>query len=295
MILRITFRSVLYFLKHIWLDILLISIYAITIIAIDHFTILNKITIPSSITTVTGTIVALLLTFRTSQSYDRWWEACRIWGEIVSDSRTLMRQIKQQLPKEDTDFILKEFAQRQIIWCLSLSETLRRIPYSDRVAKYLEENKISSNNIPAKLLNLHSESLAHIYSIYKINPYKQVQIDSTLLRLNDSMGKCERIKNTVFPRSYSLLIHFLIYALASILPFGLDNVFPAIEIWLAIMIPIALIAVEETAIIMQDPFENRPSDIPMSTLCNTIERNINEIISNQYFNFSPNRDHYYIN
>ncbi|MRX69325.1 hypothetical protein SAMN06265349_10615 [Flavobacterium resistens] len=47
---------------------------AAIIALIDHFTFLAKIVIPSSITTITGTIVALLLAFRTAQSYDRWWD-----------------------------------------------------------------------------------------------------------------------------------------------------------------------------------------------------------------------------
>ena len=108
------------------------------------------------------------------------------------------------------------------------------------------------------------------------------------------MGKCERIKNTVFPKSYSLLIHFLIYVLASILPFGLDDNYPILEILLTIIIPLLLIAVEQTAIIMQDPFENQPTDIPMTTLCEVIENNISEIISNKAIEPPKNTKTYYL-
>lgn len=288
-------KSILYFIKYLWLDILLIVTYGAVIAIIDHFTLLRKISIPLSITTVTGTIVALLLAFRTSQSYDRWWEARKVWGEIVNDSRTLIRQIKQFLPKDSSELIVGEFAQRQIIWCFALSESLRKVAFNNKVQSYLDSQNLKANNIPAELLNKHAEQLAEVSITYKLDPHKQVQIDTTLCRLNDAMGKCERIKNTVFPRSYSLLIHFLIYVLASILPFGLDNVFPVIEILLAIIIPLVLIAVEETAIIMQDPFENQPSDIPMTALCNTIENNIHEIISEQNIKPPLRSDLYYIN
>jgi putative membrane protein len=43
------------------------------------------------------------------------------------------------------------------------------------------------------------------------------------------------------------------------------------------MIPVLFIAIERTAILMQDPFENKPTDTPMTTLSETIERNLMEM------------------
>lgn len=278
-----------------WLDILIIVVYAIIVGTIDHNTFLKKISIPLPITTITGTIVSLLLAFRTAQSYDRWWEARKIWGEIVNDSRTLIRQIKQFLPSTDANTELTNFAERQIIWCYALSDSLRKKQFSTNVLSYLDKNNIKANNIPAELLNIHCEQLALLSSKFNINDNKQVQIDTTISRLNDAMGKCERIKNTVFPKSYSLLIHFLIYVLASILPFGLDDVYPIIEILLTIIIPLLLVAVEQTAIIMQDPFENQPTDIPMTMLCNVIENNIAEIINDKNIEPTTITKSYYVN
>lgn len=108
------------------------------------------------------------------------------------------------------------------------------------------------------------------------------------------MGRCERIKNTVFPRSYSLLIHFLIYVFATILPFGLSDDYLAIEILLTIAIPIFFIAIEKTSILMQDPFENSPLDIPMTTICQTIENNIKEMIGDTSITETESENTYFI-
>lgn len=286
-------NSILFFIKSIWLDIAAVMAYALVIGTLDHNTILREIAIPLPITSIMGTIVGLLLAFRTAQSYDRWWEARIVWGEIVNDSRTLIRQVKQFMPESEND--LKEFAQRQVIWCFALSESLRKIPFSQRVVSYLEQHNIMANNVPAELLNRHADQLAMISKNFSINDNKQVQIDTTIARLNDAMGKCERIKNTVFPKSYSLLIHFLIYLLTSILPFGLEDSFPALEIVLTLVISSMLIAVEKTAIIMQDPFENSPTDIPMTALCAVIENNIKEICSDTAVPPVQINSYYYIN
>ncbi|MBC5841692.1 hypothetical protein H8R23_09760 [Flavobacterium sp. F-380] len=265
--------SIFTFLKQIKFDITAILIYAIVVGIADQYGFLSKIEIPIAMSAIIGTALSLLLAFRTAQAYERWWEARIIWGAIVNDSRTLIRQVKQFLPEKDTK-IVQDFAYRQIIWCYVLGESLRKLSYSKKVYDYVKEHKLSKNNIPNAIINQHSEALSKL----EISDFKQIQIDSTLSRLCDSMGKCERIKNTVFPKSYSLLVHFFIYVFATLLPFGLDDIYVLVEIFLTALIPIIFIAIERTAIILQDPFENVTTDIPMTSLAITIEINIKELI-----------------
>ena len=265
--------SIFTFLKQIKFDITAILIYAIVVGIADQYGFLSKIEIPIAMSAIIGTALSLLLAFRTAQAYERWWEARIIWGAIVNDSRTLIRQVKQFLPEKDTK-IMQDFAYRQIIWCYVLGESLRKLSYSKKVYDYVKEHKFSKNNIPNAIINQHSEALSKL----EISDFKQIQIDSTLSRLCDSMGKCERIKNTVFPKSYSLLVHFFIYVFATLLPFGLDDKYVLVEIFLTALIPIIFIAIERTAIILQDPFENVTTDIPMTSLAITIEINIKELI-----------------
>lgn len=268
--------SIFTFIKQIKFDITAILIYAVVVGIADQYGFLSKIEIPIGVSAIIGTALSLLLAFRTAQAYERWWEARIIWGAIVNDSRTLIRQIKQFLPEKDTK-IVEEFAYRQIIWCHVLGETLRKLAYSKKVFDYVKEHKLSEKNIPNAILNEHSTALSKL----EIGDLKQIQIDSTLSRLCDAMGKCERIKNTVFPKSYSLLVHFLIYVFTTLLPFGLDDKYVIVEIFLTALIPIIFIAIERTAIILQDPFENATTDIPMTSLATTIEINIKELIGDK--------------
>lgn len=268
--------SILTFLKQIKFDIAAILSYSIIIGIADQYSFLAKISIPIGVTAVIGTALSLLLAFRTSQAYERWWEARIVWGSIVNDSRTLIRQIIQFTP-QNKEKEIHAFANRQIIWCYALGESLRKLPFSQKVQAYIDDQKITRKNIPNAILNNHSTALAQL----DISEFKQVQIDITLGRLCDAMGKCERIKNTVFPKSYSLLVHFLIYVFATLLPFGLEDKYVAIEIFLTTLLPSIFIAIERTAIILQDPFENAPTDTPVTSLATTIEINIKEMIGNK--------------
>ncbi|MBE9586628.1 hypothetical protein IM792_19420 [Mucilaginibacter sp. JRF] len=270
--------SIIYFLKLIKWEVLAIFLYACIVGGLDYFTFFKDLTIPLSVSAMVGTLLSLLLAFRTSQSYERWWEARIIWGAIVNDSRTLIRQLIQFLPNNDQkQQYISEFAIRQSIWCYALAEGLRKCPATEKVNNYIAQLGADSDNRPNLLLSKHTEQLAHLSEQYQLNPNKQVQIDSTIQRLTDSMGRCERIKNTVFPRAYSVLIHFLIYVLTTIFPFGLDDHHWAIEICMATTVPVLFIAIERTAILMQDPFENKPTDTPMTALSRTIERNLMEM------------------
>ncbi|MGE8555286.1 MAG: bestrophin family protein [Chryseobacterium jejuense] len=278
--------SVWYFIREIKSQILFIGIFAVAIGILDMLPWFQKISLPLNIPALLGTAVSLLLAFRTSQSYERWWEARTVWGAIVNDSRSFIRLVIQFLPVEDHKTV-KEFAERQIIWTYALGESLRKLPFSDKVQNYLKENQISAVNVPNALLDAHSRQLKEI-GTSKLTDFQQMQLNDMVTRLCDSMGKCERLKNTVFPRSYSVLVHTLIYVFAIILPFGLDDSQLVIEILITFLIPIVFIIIEKTSIMMQDPFENRPVDTPVTSLAQTIEINIRQMIGEE--NVPPKKE-----
>lgn len=58
-------------------------------------------TIPPTIHAVLGTVLRLMLAFRTNASYDRWWEGRRAWGVITNRTRDIARQVHSTLVVED--------------------------------------------------------------------------------------------------------------------------------------------------------------------------------------------------
>ncbi|QIY83903.1 hypothetical protein HER18_10350 [Chryseobacterium sp. NEB161] len=268
--------SIWYFIDQIKNQILLIVILAVGTGLLDLHPIFTKITIPLSIPAILGTAVSLLLAFRTAQSYERWWEARTVWGAIVNDSRSFIRLVNQFVPQDGAD--VKIFADRQIVWVYALGEALRKQPFSNKVVEYLNAHQIDAVNIPNAILDEHSYHVRQIAQKGLISDFKEVQLNEVIMRLCDNMGKCERLKNTVFPRAYSILIHTLIYVFAFILPFGLEDSQLTLEIITTIIIPLIFISIEKTAIIMQDPFENTPVDTPMTSIAQTIEINILQMI-----------------
>lgn len=275
-----------YVLGKIKFELTLVSIYAVAFGLFHEDLNLHHVTIPLAIPSIIGTIISLLLAFRSNQAYDRWWEARIIWGAIVNDSRTLIRQMKTFINDPEysveVDNFVNRFAKRQIMWCYSLGNMLRKKDAMQGAEDLLAEKDrkftAAHGHVPNALLSLHGQDIKFATEEGWLNPFQQVEIDKTLTRLCDSMGKCERIKNTVFPTTYGLYINFALYLFIILLPFGLTEYLGSIIIPLVILISAAFLFVEKMAIHLQDPFENKPTDTPMTTIASNIERDIREMM-----------------
>ncbi len=268
--------------RKVWLEVIILSA-ATTIIYLLDKAGLPRPAVPISLITVLGTAISLVLAFRTNQSYDRWWEARSVWGAIVNDSRTLVRQaIAFTARHTDAQPVVRRIAMRQLAWCYCLEKSLRGKPPLEGLEPYLtadgSERAALADNKPNALLQQHSEDVQLLKDQDLIDGFALLQMDSTIARLCDHMGKCERIKSTVFPSTYSLYIHTFIYLFIFTIPFGLGAQFGISEVPLTTGIGIAFFLIEKTAMHMQDPFENRPTDTAMTTIATNIHRNILQML-----------------
>lgn len=236
-----------------------------------------------SIPAFLGTAISILLSFKIGQSYDRWWEARKVWGAIVNDSRSFVLQLQGLLPKEEKDLI-QQMTYRQIAWCWSLGESLRKLKPLARVEamQLLSAQELAAlkkhQNIPLGLMQLNSQTIKELRTREQLDVFGQLQLDDTLVRLVASMGKAERIKNTVFPTTYRLMLHLIIYAFAICLIFAFKAISIAWSFPLIMSLVTIFFLLERTAYNLQDPFENRPSDTAVSAIARTIEINLRQLL-----------------
>ena len=237
--------------------------------------------IPVAIPAFLGTAISLILSFKLNQAYDRWWEARKIWGAIVNDSRSLALQINSFHNNNDSTKPIK-YIQRQIAWCYALTASLRKQDALEQAKIHLSEFDCKEvekhSNIPFAIMSLNAKELALDLKKGELDKFLHIQIDDSMVRLVASMGKAERIKNTVFPKTYSLFLHGLIYIFIIMLSISVAEVSYLYEIVIVFVIATPFVLLEKTAEHMQDPFENRPSDTAMTAICNTIEVNLKELI-----------------
>ena len=243
--------------------------------------------IPPAITAVLGTAVSLLLGFRTNAAYERWWEARKIWGAIVNDSRTFVRQLKGfiDVNYSEYDHVLRRLAQLQIAFVYALKNTLRQTDYHQEYEMYLskEELKLIKNqsNKPNAILDRHQKIISKLHDEDVINSIQFANLDNTLKNLCNSMGKSERIKNTVFPIHYSSSTRLAIIIYSLLFPFGVILQDAIYMIPLTFIVVFFFTLIERIATYLQDPFDNKKSDTPLSAIARTIEINLLEMIGEE--------------
>jgi putative membrane protein len=236
---------------------------------------------PIAVPAFIGTAISVILSFKLSQSYDRWWEARKIWGSIVNDSRSFVLQLQSFVARENKKEV-KEIAFRHIAWCYSLGQSLRDLDPTENLANFISKEDIGEiekqSNKPLALLQLNTLQILELKEKKAMSIFSQIQLNNTLVNFSNAMGMAERIKNTVFPVTYRIFLHFFIYIFIVTLSIALRDIKSYFEIPLLLTISTMFFLLERSAAHMQDPFRNRPTDTPMTAIAKTIEINIKELL-----------------
>lgn len=250
---------------------------------------------PISIPAFLGTAISVILSFKLNQSYDRWWEARKVWGSIVNDSRTFTLQLQSFVTNSES---IRKLAFRHIAWCYSLGQTLRNLNPLDNLDKYLSEEDIEKlkghNNKPLGILQLNTIDLLELRKSEALHLFSHIQINNTLVNFSNQMGMAERIKNTVFPVTYRYFLHMFIYLFVITLSVSLRGVKSYFEIPLLLVISLAFFLLEKTATHLQDPFSNLPTDTAMTAIATTIETNIKQLLKDSDIPEPAKPDSFYI-
>jgi putative membrane protein len=193
----------------------------------------------------------------------------------------LVMQLKAFNTKSN-EALIKRITRRQIAWAYCLGQSLRDKDPFEHLDKFLSPTDFEAlkdhKNKPLALLDQHSQDLKQLRDQDELNVFHQVQLDNTLVRLCDAMGKAERIKTTVYPTTYSFFMHSLIYIFIILLSVSLSEIDGLFEIPLLIIITVPFLLLEQTAKDMQDPFSGYATDTPVTAIANTIEVNLKQLI-----------------
>jgi ion channel-forming bestrophin family protein len=77
--------------------------------------------LPFSVVGGLGSALAIFLAFRNNSSYDRWWEARKLWGRLINASRVFARQIttflSAKIPAEEARAFQRELVYRHLAYC----------------------------------------------------------------------------------------------------------------------------------------------------------------------------------
>lgn len=229
--------------------------------------------------TLLGFAISMLLVFRTNTAYERWWEGRRLWGSLVNNSRNLAMKLNALLPADATNH--RTFFRSMIpLYAKSLHWHLHRDqkqtpPLSEAGLFESADEKMHVPNQAALMMYKQVEQMRHEQLL---TGEQLLYINQELMSFTDICGACERIKNTPIPFSYSVFIKKFIFFYVMTLPFGFVfqigyYVIPVVSFIFYVLASLEVIAEE-----IEDPFGGDPNDVPTEQLAANIRRHVEELI-----------------
>ena len=216
---------------------------------------------------VVGTAVAFIVSFKNNASYDRLWEARKIYGGIVNGSRsfTLMlndfisnAHAKSPLSEKELFNIRKEMVLRHVAWMTSLRHALRQhkpwepsktdkadqeflarleireFKYSleEELEGYVSKEELkeilSKKNKQSACLKLQSKQLHKLKDAGLIEDFRHMEMQGMMTEFFTLQGKVERIKNFPYPRQFATLNYYFVWIFILLLPLGMMHEFEQI-------------------------------------------------------------------
>lgn len=246
-----------------------LSAYSIIAVLIYDTAGVTAMGIPWLPVSLVGTAVAFYVGFKNNSSYDRMWEARKIWGAIVNDSRSFGIACKNLIKNDQDKTIVKKLIYRHIGWLYTLrGQLLKPTPWEHINANFIvrtmvirrikdhgvgmydieshekqleelldpEENKNihTASNMATQIIDLQAATLADLNEKDQLNNFRHMNMQSLLYKLYDHQGKSERIKNYPFPRQYASIGFFFVVIFILLLPFSLIPEFkdlPGVTVW----------------------------------------------------------------
>lgn len=221
---------------------------------------LRWLAIPWQPIALLGTAVAFMVGFKNNASYDRLWEARRIWGAIVNASRSwglMSRDLLSERHAKDTataqqlEAARRALVERHFAWLTALRYQLREpraweagaqrsnAEYRVRWFRVAEHNTpvdqalkealppeeldrvLGASNKAAQILALQSAQLAQIRAAGWVDDLGHLELQRVLSELLTQQGGSERIKNFPYPRQYATMNLWFINIFVSLVPLGM--------------------------------------------------------------------------
>lgn len=248
--------------------------FAIAVVIADRLG--ARVHLPAGVHETSAAVIALFLAFRTNTGYNRFWEGRTLWGSVVNTARNLAR-FAEVYGADDS-----EEMRRFSTWIVVFAHTMRRRLRSE--LEWPEIERLLSATDFAELRKaphpcLHvAKKLSKAVVSCRLPEHADARIrvygEELIARLVDNLGGCERILKTPTPLGYVLLMErfFALYLLT--LPFMLVTRIEELTPIATIAIAYPILLIHSIGSELDNPFGHDASDLPLSRICVTIERDV---------------------
>ncbi|KYF77641.1 hypothetical protein BE11_34740 [Sorangium cellulosum] len=225
---------------------------------------------------VAGAVVALILAFRTNTAYNRFWEGRTLWGSIVNASRNITRIVSAHAAVDPA--AARELAVWVVVFVHAARRSLRGQTERPEIQRLLSaeqaEAMAAHDHPPLHAAQQISERIAAFARAGSLERNMAVCAEEELNTLVNCLGGCERILKTPTPLGYVLLLRRGVALYLATLPLALIDAIGFMTPIVTMMVAYPVLMIEALGGELDDPFGHEPNDLPLTRICDTIERNL---------------------
>lgn len=258
----------------------LMGIYASGVVKLVGMGYLPHVNIAPQFFSVSGILLSLVLTFRNNSSFDRWWEARKLWGGLVNCSRNVAILFDSLLPKDDLA-TRRAVAVDLAAYASATSDRFRGQSPFDRLQDYDEPVLAElrrAEHVPNAIARRVAGRAYELHRLGRVGDPVLITLMPSITAMTDMLGGCERIKTTPLPGSYESYVKNLLIFFCGVLPFALEKDLGFLAIPATMVAFGALGGLEVVANDIEDPFGMDQNDLPTPRYAETIRRNVFEIL-----------------
>ncbi|ENO89155.1 bestrophin family protein [Thauera linaloolentis] len=238
-----------------------------------------KVTLTAAPFSLMGVALAIFLGFRINASYDRYWEARKLWGGVLITARNLARQALTLTAHGDD---VRPFVLGLIGFATAMRNQLRGQPCDKGLSGLLPDTLAArlagTRSAPTLILVWLAQWLRERRDNGTLQPILAQHMEAGLDELSATLGGCERIANTPLPFTYTVILHRSAYFYCMLLPFGLVDSIGLMMPLVVAFVSYTFFALEALSDEIEEPFGTMPNDLALDTIVAGIDASLRELL-----------------
>jgi putative membrane protein len=260
---------------------LVFGLIALLVTVVEKFTVLT-VAVPLTPYEVLGVALGALLVLRTNAGYERWWEARKLWGGIINQSRNLAIQALAHGPDDP------EWRRRVVCWIAAFAHVSRQSLRNERslpelvplIGEVKTERIASVDHMPTAVAIALGSILRGAVENLGMERFAFLRAEEERAKLIDHYGGCERILKTPLPVAYSIQVRQFVFVFLVTLPFGILATLDWLTPVVTMLVAYPILALDEIGVQLQNPFSRAHlNHLPLDEICQGLERNLLALLS----------------
>ncbi|KAJ3252819.1 hypothetical protein HDU77_004906 [Chytriomyces hyalinus] len=268
----------------------LVAVFALTQ---SGFAFLNKLPVSTIFVVTTGVVLSLLLSFRLSTAYDRYWEGRKFWSTIRFQTINIARHIQINIrAKSDSEKTQKGHALSLLTgFSVAVKHWLRKefLPIYDDLAPHIDsmtfllanpapisspkDSKLASPSPQALPITciIPLDALNHLFSYILSTNQSTSQMVAAFSSLEDAFTQLERIGGTPIPATYAVTLDQVLVLYLLALPFQLVTVLGWSSIPATMLAALIMVGLAEISQNIENPFVETFHNLPLDSYCEHVD------------------------